>query len=69
MSKVVSGITTDSGAINTNLNADTVKIFSIKMTSQTGFVFMRGDNYATCFDMGMTVLKNTSVTIKVYYIE
>ena len=71
--KTVTGTTTVSGAINMGLSIDSVKVLDIRIKNPTvGYVFQRGDGYATVFTVtnnAMTILPNTSVTLDIFYVE
>ena len=69
--KTITGTTSATGAIDSQINVDNNYIVSaafVRGSGTAGFAFWRGnDGYLRCFDIDMQPLINTSVSIAIIY--
>lgn len=69
--KTITGTTSATGAIDSQLNVSNYYIVSATLTrgsGTAGFAFWRGnDGYLRCFDIDMQPIANTAVSIDIIY--
>lgn len=69
--KTITGTTSATGAIDSQINVDNNYIVSaafVRGSGTAGFAFWRGnDGYLRCFDIDMQPLANTAVSIDIIY--